>query len=1026
MAKVIAYQVQIDGVDRLITNQNELRQAVKDTQAEYKKSDFGSKDRQEALKQLGALKKLEADARAEVRKSGREFEIAADKGKQSYRALNAELVNLRMKFKELSRAEREGAIGQDLVKRIGVLDRELKDIDASIGNYQRNVGNYASAFADLGGIDLSAFSSVPGAITAVGTAAIAGTKALLDMTEQVRELRGQIQTLTGATGGELDSLTSRTQAIAETFGQDAQQIITAANAVAQQTGEDINQIFTRIEEGFIAGSNQTGDFLDQLREYPGFFKEAGLGADQLFNVINKAVTQGIYSDKGVDTIKEAALSLRELPQASRDALEAIGLDSKEIEKVIEEQGIGAAIGTVSTRLGELRADSPEVGQALADIFKGAGEDAGLDFILSLKDLGQETGSLIDQSNEYQLQQQRTLEVNQRFAAVQNDIAEAVGGQGAEIGNLVTQIKTGLLQVLLAALERGQQILSIFTPVGQAFFRLGQALGLVGSNGKATQAALAGINAIFKAGELVYKGVAGALTFIINQLTKLVNFGKQIADFLGVTDLFAAGLEVLAGSSEKAGEKQEDLGQATEGANDSLKKYKENIEKAAVVTDKFAKDSITALQKKVSDLKKEINEASPDNLPGLLEKLLKAEQALESAEEFRNKLREELTRDPIKLPAEFEATANNQDQLGPLKDTLKELYEDELDIVKQTNDKIVENYKARNEQILQDQIRQAEQIQEIQANIFGGLQTALGAISQVEENRAQVQIQELEERYGREIQLAEGNEEKKAQLESELDKKRQRIEKEAFERQKAVRIATALTSLAEGTVNILAAPTTIPDPFGAIFKGVRVALLTATTAAQIGSINQQRIAARGGIFEAMAGGLGTIFGSGGTIQAGIARGATHSDPGGGIALSINGLPALIENGEAVDTDERGRIAVINKRSTAAFKPMLDQIRGRTFAGKSKVLSGINNYKQYGVAFGQEGLLVPNQAGVASILPPSVANRATVATFTEAEVQQLATTIAQQVYRASRDGLEEGLDNADRIRERKARQRARTGT
>ena len=45
--------------------------------------------------------------------------------------------------------ERESALGQNLLKDIQTLDTKIKELDASIGNHQRNVGNYASSWNGL-------------------------------------------------------------------------------------------------------------------------------------------------------------------------------------------------------------------------------------------------------------------------------------------------------------------------------------------------------------------------------------------------------------------------------------------------------------------------------------------------------------------------------------------------------------------------------------------------------------------------------------------------------------------------------------------------------------------------------------------------------------------------------------------------------------------------------------------------------------------------------------------------------------
>ncbi len=70
-------------------------------------------------------------------------DIAALDG--SYDALNATLSRMRATYRQLSEEERSGEFGKMLVANIQKLDKELKNIDASMGNHQRNVGNYASA-----------------------------------------------------------------------------------------------------------------------------------------------------------------------------------------------------------------------------------------------------------------------------------------------------------------------------------------------------------------------------------------------------------------------------------------------------------------------------------------------------------------------------------------------------------------------------------------------------------------------------------------------------------------------------------------------------------------------------------------------------------------------------------------------------------------------------------------------------------------------------------------------------------------
>jgi len=63
--------------------------------------------------------------------------------------LNAQLIKLRMAYDALSKAEREAAKGTDMLAHIQKLDTQLKQLDASTGRFQKNVGNYKNELFGL-------------------------------------------------------------------------------------------------------------------------------------------------------------------------------------------------------------------------------------------------------------------------------------------------------------------------------------------------------------------------------------------------------------------------------------------------------------------------------------------------------------------------------------------------------------------------------------------------------------------------------------------------------------------------------------------------------------------------------------------------------------------------------------------------------------------------------------------------------------------------------------------------------------
>ena len=1020
MAQVVAFKIEIDGVEQAIRNEQELAEAVKLVREEYKRSDYGTPQRKVAAQSLAQLKKLQADSRAELRDLQREYEITEDKGRDSYRALNAELVNLRRRYKELSRAERD-VVGPQLLDRIGKLDTELKQLDAEMGNYQRNVGNYSSALGDLAGFDFAALATPAGAIAAGGAAALQATKYLKDMTEQVRRVRFEIETLSGATGEQLDEFTSRVLGISETFDVGANEVSRAANTLSKGLGISFESALGRIEDAYTAGLNINGEFIDSVREYPVFFSEAfGPGeaaANAFFEVIRRGNEQGIFNDKAVDAVKEVALRLRQLEQPTRDALEAIGLSSAEIAQQIEQEGVGSAIATVSGQLATLRRDSPEVGQALADIFGAAGEDAGLDFVLSLQDIDRATGKLTDTTNEYQRQQQETLSVNQEFARAQIEVAERIGGAGSSIENLVTKGKTLILQWLAPAIDLYKRLFGALQPIGDAIRRIAVAFGVVSPE---TDTATFLIESFYKAAELAIKPITTLITIVgklANAYAFVVEKGRSFLEFIGIVGEKTEEQEKKTG---RAGRQVRNMGKTALDTAARLKQLAKEKELAAkkaaelakstkdagVAADEFARGSIGFLKKELSELNRELEGATGGEVEGILSRIIDTEAAIEKLQDARTEIRNRLTRVMEEVTQPLEDTRGNGviDAILPSQQAIDERADDLAERMKRQQQRIQEAAKRSADRQVRIEEEKAARIAEINQTVFNTIRNVAGGLSNEVESRAEAEIAAIQDRYAAEIEAAEGNQERQRELEIEQAEAEERIRQEAFEQQKKYRVATALSSLAEGTVNILSAPTTIPDPFGAIFKGVRIAALAATTALQIGQIRRQRVAARGALID------------------GWVRGESHNGPSGGVSLMLNGQPVLAEAGEYVGTDEFGARAVVNRRGAAAHRDLLRQTHGVTFPGKRAMLSAINSYRGHGVSFAEfGGIFEPNLAGLASVsgLGGVTASRGLVLSS-----EDLA-AIALAVETGSRSGTASGSSIANRRMEREERLRNRTG-
>ena len=541
MATIKVFEIQIDGVTKAIKNQEELTKALKDTRDAIGKKDFGSDGFERLIKTQAELKNQQKGIRTEVAKTQRQLELD-DAAEGSYRKLNAQLVLARQRFKELSETERQSSFGKALVKDIQRLDGQLKGLDASIGQYQRSVGNYATAFNAIGGI-------IRGGLLFAGVSSITdtlqtSTSAVIEQVSAINSLRLSVSQLTDATGNDLDEYTSKIAAISTAFGVAQDGVLRGANSLTDQLTGDFNESLSLIENGFLVGANSSGEFLDILGEYSQQFNAAGLSGSQFISIISQGVSQGIFSDKQADLIKEFGLRIRELPTATKTALEQINISSEQIGQAITNGGIGEAFGLVQSKLRELPVDSQKVGQVLADVFGSAGEDVGVSFINSLDLSNESLGKLVQNFNEAQKAQERQLEANRELSDAQTELANSSKGLTDRFLLLRTQGLTLLTQGLTVISNSFSKFTLLIQPAVQ------EANNLAGS-------ILNLFRAIFGTKEETEDFAGNALTLLVsvlsvvlNQITATVNVLVSFIEILKATPKFindnkeALGLLVL--------------------------------------------------------------------------------------------------------------------------------------------------------------------------------------------------------------------------------------------------------------------------------------------------------------------------------------------------------------------------------------------------------------------------------------------------------------------------------------------------
>ena len=388
----------------------------------------------------------------------------------SLRSLRAQLSNLTAEYDALSKEQRENSkVGIELKEKINEVTDALKEAEEGTQRYYRNVGNYEESIKNALGLNnefansllemasnsdkaggmfaqievkakafgktLLGFMSNPVFLTLAGIAgAGVAFKWFYDYNKGLVEATRLTQQFTGLAGNELKEYRNEEQSLADVYGKDFREVLQAANAVARQFGIEQSEALNVVRDGFIAGADASGEYLDILREYPAYFREAGISADQFVSIVANATQQGIFSDKGIDAIKEANTRIREMTTATATAFEGIGMSSAKVQEDLQSGSKTTfdIIQEVSDRLKELPESSAAVGAALADIFGEAGEDAGLRYINTLGDISTNLDEGNTKSGELGELQEQLLESQTNLENAVSGLFDMTGGTFEEM------------------------------------------------------------------------------------------------------------------------------------------------------------------------------------------------------------------------------------------------------------------------------------------------------------------------------------------------------------------------------------------------------------------------------------------------------------------------------------------------------------------------------------------------------------------------------------------------------------------
>jgi hypothetical protein len=478
------------------------------------------------------------------------------------------------KSKELRKAKKAYKDINDEIRDTNV---SLEDAQGHFANLFGGIvsGNFKMVQEGLRGITSNIKGMTKAAISFIATplgAAIAvlsgialAAKQWVDFNLEVEKSNQLIRDITQESELAVNAIRIRAEVLKDTFDVELKDSVTTAKSLVDNLGISFDEAFDIIEDGAIRGKLKNDEFLESLKEYPVQFKNADFSAQEFARIINTGIDLSIYKDKLPDAIKEFTLSVTEQTTAAKDAM--INAFGKEFtDSLFQDIKSGAktpkeALQSIALEAERIGLNSQQAQLLTADLFKGAGEDAG-GALKVFEAVNVALNEEVKPLTEIQELQKEQLEVNKELKGVYTQLfATADGG----FGKLIAKGKLFASQILLNILKRGVDVYNWFVDLKN---ESGTFSALITVFEKSFTGTFKTIGIILRAAVTSFKGfgdvLEGVFTFDFDKI-------KQ-----GVERSFSAIPQMISEIKETAKQDAQEIFDAFSGKNQSQRINLDNL------------------------------------------------------------------------------------------------------------------------------------------------------------------------------------------------------------------------------------------------------------------------------------------------------------------------------------------------------------------------------------------------------------------------------------------------------------------
>jgi predicted nuclease with TOPRIM domain len=789
----VRFSIKLDGSDSIAN----LTRAINETKLAMKGLSTNTEEYAEKAQKLGRLdaelkgiKKRQDD----INKSFLETSSALG----SYDQLSSKLNKLRKDYKDLAVAEQENSEeAKALLNEITALDEKLKKVDATVGQFQRNVGNYPKPdYSDI----ISNLNKLQNEYNQLSEEQKQNSAEAKELANQIDRLNKEVVDITSS----YDKLSAENNKLKKRYKDLAVQ-----NKLNTDEAKALKKQIDELDNTLKKTDKTVDNSTKKVGEFPKVFNLAGRGLRRYAGVLEDS--QGKLSGFSIAVI--GAFAAFKAASAIVKVIGDLNAFNKELDRT--EQQLKALTGITGDDLGDLQTnitalsktfdvDSKTIidsakqisektgvsfGEAIGQIENGLlkGSESADTFLSGIAEFPEAYSDASQASGEFANKQKDLLEVNRDLADSQAEGARKFEEVGSVIEKLGGQAKSFLIDTFLFLYNNVLTPLydNTIKPLITAFEDLTSNIGGGG-------VVLQGLTKIINFSLLPLRSFLKALTLIVNGFTEIIKYGRQAGEFFGVlskqTDVATKSsvnyfAETTKGITETFKLAEEYEAQRTKQEQDAINARKKQAE-ATKQANEEAKRQAEQLSK---DRQKFIDEENK-----YIEAALKVNQSIIDK---TNKLTTELLTDEYNKRRKL-AQENYTSEVNAIQENLDEQKKANLERIKEAERlyfaNSVEANKAR-EEAKANEIAGAEELANLEILLKQKLTDELLAIDKDQTNKLIEENKKLFDQRKNEIQNSYTNElnildtflEEGLIKEEEYDKKVYELNKKRIEDQLAL-------------------------------------------------------------------------------------------------------------------------------------------------------------------------------------------------------------------------------------------------